>query len=205
MARRFSVVCLIFGILNIVVGFIPPVINTFNVFYVFAEPPLPVRNVDVAPPVWQHVKKEFPAFKSEVVGSSVCNGLLSLLLIGGAVGLFVNHDWGRWLSIGAAMLMILTFCIHDIYQLAVVRPALAQVFAQNLPPGGMAGEAEGNEIGFNIFWFFWCWINPILILYLLGMAITLASTRAFAAVQDAKQDADDDEPRRRRRYDADDY
>jgi hypothetical protein len=218
--RKFSIVCLVFGILNILVALVPPCVNSLGVAYMFAEPPVPVRNVDIAPPVWRHLKQELPAYRAEVVGSALCDGFLSLVLMAAAVGLFLNQDWGRWLSIGAALLMVLTFCIHDFYQLAVVRPSVLAVVARTLPPG-QPGEAEGNQIGFVMVWFFWCWVNPFIAIYLLGMALTLGLTRVFRKSADVKPPNDepasdrdrgrdrDSEPRRdrdrpRRYYEHDD-
>jgi hypothetical protein len=198
--RKFSIVCIIFGSLNILVALVPPGVNVFGVIYVFAEPPLPIRNVDLGPPLWRHIKQELPAYKPEVVGSALCGGFLSLVLMAGAVGLFLNHDWGRWLSIGAALLMILTFCIHDIYQLAVVRPSLVAAMARHLPPG-RPGEAEGNQIGLVMVWFFWCWVNPILMLYLLAMSLTVGLTRVFRKAADAKPPANEPEADRDRERD----
>lgn len=195
MARKVSVVAIVFGIANILMALVPPVFNTFSVIYVLREPPWPVfdiqnpqRQFDLAPPIWQHIHKELPSYKPEVIGSSLCNAFLSLLLIAGAVGLFLNHDWGRWTSVGAAVLMICTFCVHDAYQLGVVRSSLTPAVERAIPPGN-PGAAEGNRVGFQIFWFFWCWVNPILILYLLAMAITLTLTRLLggAPVQEERE------------------
>jgi hypothetical protein len=197
MARKFSVVCLIFGIVNILVALVPPGIQLFGVIYVISEPPWPVERVDIGPPIWQHVRKDLPAYKAEVIGSAVCSSFLSLLLIGGAVGLFMNHDWGRWLSIGAAVIMIFTFCIHDVYQLAVVRPSLAPVVARHFPPGP-PGHAEGGQVGFAIVFFFWCWANLLLIVYLLAMSVTLALTRAFGGSPVVEDRLERFESRRRR-------
>jgi hypothetical protein len=151
--RKFSIVCIIFGGVNILVAFVPPAVNSFGVFYVLAEPPLPIRNVDLGPPLWRHIKQDMPAYKPEVVGSALCGGFLSLVLMAGAVGLFLNQDWGRWLSFGAALLMILTFCVHDFYQLVVVRPSLVQALVRHLPPGGRekprATRSDCSWFGFS--------------------------------------------------------
>ena len=203
MARKMSIVGLVFGIINIVVALVPPSAGCIGAFYAFKQPPFPFKNVDLGPPLWRHVDKELPALKAEAVGSTACTGLLSLLLIGGAVGLFLNHDWGRWLSIGTAMLLILTLCIHDIYQLAVVRPSMMPVFAKNLPQGP-PGEAEGAQIGFTLTFFLWSWLNSLFLLYLLAMSITLGLTRVLGKSPDDSKAPDDEPPRRRRRYDEDD-
>jgi hypothetical protein len=48
-------------------------------------------------------------------------------------------------------------------------------------------------------WFFWCWVNPFLMLYLLAMSLTLGLTRVFRKSADAsppnEPDADRDRDR----------
>jgi hypothetical protein len=61
---------------------------------------------------------------------------------------------------------------------------------------GPPGEAEGAKIGFSMVFFLWSWTNPIVILYLLGMSVTLIMHRAFRR-------PDDEKPPRRRRGDED--
>jgi hypothetical protein len=204
-ARKISVVGIVFGILNILVALVPPCAGCTGASFFLKDQHIPFKNVDMGPVIQKHFEKELPAAKPEAIGSAICNCFLSLMLVAGAIGLFLNHEWGRWLSIGTALLLILTLCVHDIYQLAVVRPSLVPVFAKNLPPGP-PGEAEGAQIGFTMSYFFWSWSNPAIMFYLLAMSITLGAMAFFrkpAAAEpesDRAQDRERDTSRRPRRY-----
>jgi hypothetical protein len=149
MARKTSVTLIVFGVINCVVALVPPCAGIGGATFFFQDPHLLVRNKDVGPGLQQHFAKDLPAAKYEAIGAAVCNSFVSLLLIAGAVGLFMGQEWARWLTIAAAMLMMLTFCIHDVYQLAVVRPSVMEFLDRNLPPGGPPGEREGFKIGFS--------------------------------------------------------
>lgn len=198
MATRFSVLFLVFGILNILAALSPPCAGCVGVNFFLKQPEgMLVNGRDIGPALRQHVDRNTPTASFEAFGAVACNWLLALLLVAGAIGLFVGHEWGRWLSIGAAVLMILTLCIHDIYQFAVLRPAMMTFFDQQIPAGP---EREGIKIGFTGAAFLWMWLNPLLMLYLLAMCITLG-VHAFM-----RGSAEDDRPsrRRRRRRDRDD-
>jgi hypothetical protein len=136
MARKTSVTLLVFGIVNILVALAPPCAGIGGAAFFFSEPHLPLKNKDLGPALMQHFDKDLPAAKYEAIGAALCNSFVSLLLIAGAVGLFLGQEWARWLTIAAAVLMMLTFCIHDVYQLAVVRPSVMEFLDRNVPPGG---------------------------------------------------------------------
>src|SRR5207302_9944576 len=127
-----------------------------------------------------------PAAKFEAIGAVVCNSFVSLLLIAGAVGLFMGQEWGRWLTIGAAVLMMLTLCIHDVYQLAVFRPSVMDFLERELPPGGPPGEREGFKIGFSMSFFCWSCSNPVVAIYLAAMAVCMGLLKASYEIVDEK-------------------
>ncbi len=208
MARKTSVTLIVFGIINILVALVPCGAGIGGAAFFFQEPHLPVKNRDLGPQLKQHMDKELPAAKSEAIGAAVCNSLVSLLLIAGAVGLFMGQEWARWLTIGAAVLMMLTFCIHDIYQLAVVRPSIMAFLDRNLPPGGPPGEREGFKIGFTGSFFCWSCSNPVMLIYLAAMSVCMGLIKASSEVKDDKKSrlarfdehGDDDRARGRDRY-----
>jgi hypothetical protein len=188
MARKTSVTLLTLGVINIVVALIPCGAGIAGVTFFFQNPPhLPVKNRDLGPQLKQHFDKELPAAKSEAFGALACNSLVSLLLIAGAVGLFMGQEWARWLTLGAALLMMLTFCLHDVYQLAVVRPSVMAFLDRNLPPGGPPGEREGFKFGFSGSFFCWSCSNPLVLVYLLAMSVCMGLFKASSEVKDDKQ------------------
>jgi hypothetical protein len=194
--RKVSVLGLVFGIINIVVALAPPCAGCFGATFFFGQKTMIFEGRDIGPPMNNHIERNLPAAKPEAIGAAACNSFLALLLIAGAAAMFFAQDWGRWVTIGAAFLMILTLCIHDIYQIFVFRPALMDFLDQQLPPGP---HREGFKFGFSGSFFLWCWLNPIVMLYLIAMSIVLA------VVPVVREVPDDDRPRRRRyaddRYD----
>jgi hypothetical protein len=199
-ARKVSVTAIVFGIVNILVALLPPFAGCMGYVYFLREPHENFKHVDVGHPIRAHFDKELPAAKYEAIGSTTCNVFVSLVLVAGAIGLFLNHDWGRWVTIGAAVLMMLTLCIHDIYQLGIVRPSVMEVFRRLLPPGP-PGEAEGAQIGFTSVFFLWSCVSPLFMLYLAAMSITLGANMLMRKGAD---EADDGyKPRRRRDQDDD--
>src|SRR2546423_1657936 len=124
--RRISILGIVIASINLVVAVFPPGAGCIGASYFFKDPaPMPIQNSDIGPELRREIDKAAPSAKAEAIGSTVCSSFLSLVLIAGCVGLFMNHQWGRWVTVGAAVLMILTFCIHDIYQFGIVRPATA--------------------------------------------------------------------------------
>lgn len=197
MARKTSVTLMVFGIINIVVAIVPPCVGIGGALFYFQDQHLPVKNQDLGPAMKQHIDKELASAKFEAIGAALCNSLLSLMLIAGAIALFTSQEWGRWLTIGTAVLMMLTFCIHDVYQLAVVRPPLMEFLDRNLPQGGPPGEREGFKIGFSGSFFCWSRSNPLILIYLAAMSVCTGLIRASREVPDEKL-------RRLERYDTHD-
>jgi hypothetical protein len=180
MARRFSIGAIIFGSINILVAVIPPCAGVFGAAFFLQEPSLPIKGRDLGPQFKKHIDQELPAAKAEAIGAAACNAFVFVLLAVGGVGLIFNQTWARWLSIAAAILLILTLCIHDIYQLAVFRPSINDFLDRNLPPGGPPGEREGFKFGFSLSFFFWSCSNPLIMLYLVAMCIYVGLTFAHS-------------------------
>jgi hypothetical protein len=202
MARKTSVTLIVFGVINFIVALIPPCAGISGVSFFFQEQHLPVRNLDLGPPLQKHIEKELPAAKFEAIGAVLCNTFVSLLLIVGAVGLFMGQEWARWLTIAAAVLMMLAFCIHDVYQLAVFHPAIMEFADKEMPRGGPPGEREGLKIVFMMF-AFWSCSNPLIVVYLAAMCICTGMIRASSEIRDdklarlARFDAHGDDDRKR--------
>lgn len=189
---RTSAGLIVFGILNILVALLPPCAGCVGTVFFITDEPMPMElpnGHDVGFEMKDHLDRKVPHAKYEAFTNAACNGFFALLLIVGAVGLFLAQGWGRWVTIAAAFFLILTFCVHDIYQLAIYRPAMMEVFDRNLAPGA---ERDGFKAGFTASFFFWSCTNPLVMMYLVGMSIFLLVTSAFDRT-------DDDRPRRRRR------
>ena len=200
MPPRFSVGLIIFGSINILVAIAPPCAGVFGTAFVFGDPVLNVKGRDLGPAFKQHVDRELPSAKPEAIGAVACNALVALLLAAGSVGVIFTQQWARWLTIGAAVLMSLTLCIHDVYQLTVFRPSLVEFLQRNMPPGGQPGEREGFIFGFTASLFLWSCLNPLIMVYLLAMSIYLILTGAFNPPAGGRVRA-----RRRAEDDDDDY
>src|SRR5260370_26600511 len=124
MVRKTSVTLIVFGIINIVIALIPPCVGCNGLTFFMQDPHMPIRKRALGPPLRKHLEKELPSAKWEAIGAVTCNSFVSLLLIGGAVGLLMGQEWGRWVTVGAAVLMMLALCIHDVYQLTVFQPSV---------------------------------------------------------------------------------
>src|ERR1019366_8599855 len=107
MAAKTSAGLITFGVINIVVALLPPCAGCLGTTFFFSEPHLPIKNRDVGPQFKQHLDREVPTAKGEAIGAVVCNSFLCLLLVAGAVGLFMTQSWARWLSVGVGILLIL--------------------------------------------------------------------------------------------------
>ena len=199
MAKQSSGSLMTFGIVNIFICLVAPCASCVGVsFYMNQPQPMLIQNQDVGPQFKQHLDRELPHAKAEAIGAIVANTLVSILLIIGSIGLFSASNWARWVTVFSALLLILCFCLHDVYQLAVFRPSVMNFLEQNMPPQMQGPEREGFKIGFSFSFFLWSCANPIFILYLGIMCLCVMLSSAF-------NQPEDDRPRRRGRdYDDDD-
>jgi uncharacterized membrane protein (DUF2068 family) len=217
MAARASGGVITLAVINIVVALMPVCAGCIGGIAALDDqpPPILINGRDMGPQFKQHIDRQVPHAKYEAFTAAAGNMCFSLLLLGGAVGLFMAQNWARWLSVGTAVFLILVLCVHDIYQLAIFRPAVDQFFDVNLR-GMRPEEKMGFKIGFSATYFFWACFNPILIIYLAVMALCLSMSNSFSGgdYDDRPRkrrsrprdydDEDDDRPRRRRSYDDDD-
>jgi len=202
MAARTSVACVVLGVINIAVALVPMCAGCGGLAVTIGQTQgnarMDVQGRDVGPQLKAHIERNLPTFLPEAIGAMVGNTLFCLLLCVGAVGLFLTQSWGRWVSLGAAFLLILTLCVHDIYQIAIVRPVLDEFFdtqLRNMP----ADQRTGFKIGFAVTYFMWSCLNPLLVVYLFGMSLFLMVTSAFNV-----QPQEEPRPRRRRSREYDD-
>lgn len=217
MAARASGGVIALAVLNIVVAIIPLCAGCITGFTSVDDqpPPILVNGRDVGPQFKAHIDRQVPLAKAEALTAAAGNSCFCTFLLVGAVGLFLNQNWGRWVSVAAGIFLILVLCVHDIYQLAIFRPAVEQFLDPHLR-GMQPEERMGFKIGFSGAYFFWACFNPILILYLAIMALCLCLSTSFESygddrprrrrsrrLRDYDDDDDDDRPRRRRRYDDD--
>ena len=178
MARKASGGLVTFAIINLLVALAPMCAGCFGLTATFGDGHLNLNGREVGPQFKQHVDRNVPSARAESVISLAMSGLFCLLLLSGSVGLFFAQTWARWLTIAAAVLLILALCVHDVYQLAIYRPAVMDFLDQQMPPGP---NLAGFKIGFTASYFFWSCSNPVIILYLLGMSLFLLLTKAFDA------------------------
>jgi hypothetical protein len=194
MAGKPRIGYIVFAVINVVVAFFPPCAGLFGAMYHLTQPTMVINNRDLGPQFKQHLDRELPSAKWEAFGAEACNGIVLVAVLAGAAGLFLAQDWGRWVSIGAGVLVILTLCIHDVYQLALFRPSVMEFLDVHLPPGP---QREGFKVGFTSTFFIWSCINPLLMVYFIAASLYLGLGGP------ASRPADDDKPRKRRRRDDD--
>ena len=192
MARQTSAGFLVFGILNIPVAMIPVCAGCLGALMNVSDqaPVMIVRGRDVGPQFQQHVEREVPHARYEAFIAAALNPCCSLLILVGALGLLLGQEWGRWLTVFSAFVLVAVFCAHDIYQLAIFRPAVNAFFDQQFPPGP---EREGFKFGFSASYFFWSCFNPVIMVYLFPMCLCVLLFKSSHKVRD-------DWPRRRRRH-----
>jgi hypothetical protein len=200
MAARTDGGLITFGVINIIIACLPICCGLGGASNLLMEPAMvvPDRNVgmrDIGPQFKDQIKRDVPHARYEAAGAILCNSFLCVLLMVGAIGLFLTHSWGRWLSLGSAILLILTLCVHDIYVFAILRPVINN-FMDAQVPAGPGGEAF--KFGFTSGFFCWSYLNPVVMIYLVGMCIYLAVTSAFdkpdrKRIQQRRRDDDDND------------
>src|SRR3989442_1286309 len=85
------------------------------------------------------IAKEAPLAKWEAIGAVAMNGFCCLLLVGGAVGLFMAQGWARWVTIAGGLLLIFALLVHDVYQIFFYRPVLMEFIDVQFAPGPNPG------------------------------------------------------------------
>ena len=216
MAARVSGGLITVGVINILIALLPICAGCFGVGITAGDPKMNLQGRELGPEFKQHIERRVPGALAESLVSLGANTLCSLVLLGGAVGLFMTQNWARWLTVGGSIMLVLTLCVHDIYQFAVYRPAVMEfldMHLRNMPDA----ERSGFKWGFTASYFFWSCFNPTVMIYLFAMCLFLCVTSAFTPVPDEKprrsrrlrtreyDDDEDDRPRRRRRgYDDED-
>ncbi len=213
MATRTSGGLITFGVINIIVALTPMCAGCTGAISMLGDMKLNINGRELGPELKQHIERDVPGAKAEAIVAALLFSFFSLLLIAGAIGLFLTQNWARWLTVGAAVFLILTMCIHDIYQFAVFRPAVMDFIDRNL--GGMRPEERaGFKFGFTGSFFCWSCSNPVVMIYLFAMSLFLSFTGAFRNYPKDNElrrrrprrprhedDDDGDRDRRRPRYD----
>lgn len=212
MAARVSGGLITVGVINILVALMPMCAGCFGLAVTAGDPKLNIQGRELGPEFKQHMDRRVPSALGESLVSLGAGTLFALVLLGGAVGLFLTQNWARWVTVGGSIMLVLSMCVHDIYQFAVYRPAVMEfldMHLRNMPDA----ERSGFKWGFTASYFFWSCFNPMVMIYLFGMCLFLCVTSAFDRPAKEKPrrshrsrdyDDDDDRPRRRRRgYDED--
>jgi len=209
MKRSTSTFFLVLAVLNILVAVIPPCVGGFGAASFMSETKININNRELGPELEKHIAKEAPLAKVEAFVALAMNIFCCLLLIGGAVGLFMSQTWARWLSIAAGLLFIFTLLVHDIYQIFFYRPVLMRFIDLHVPAQGVL--ADGIKFGTTVSVLMWSCTNPLIMIYLFVMSLCMAFMTGFHDVStinlvkrrtkddDDEEDDDEDDRRARRR------
>ena len=207
MKRSTSTFFLVLAVLNILVAVIPPCVGGFGAASFMSETKININNRELGPELEKHIAKEAPLAKVEAFVALAMNIFCCLLLIGGAVGLFLSQTWARWLSIAAGLLFIFTLLVHDIYQIFFYRPVLMRFIDLHVPAQGVL--ADGIKFGTTVSVLMWSCANPLIMIYLFVMSLCMAFMTGFHDVstislakrrtRDDDDEEDDDEGDRRAR------
>ena len=209
MKRSTSTFFLVLAVLNILVAVIPPCVGGFGAASFMSETKININNRELGPELEKHIAKEAPLAKVEAFVALAMNIFCCLLLIGGAVGLFLSQTWARWLSIAAGLLFIFTLLVHDIYQIFFYRPVLMRFIDLHVPAQGVL--ADGIKFGTTVSVLMWSCANPLIMIYLFIMSLCMAFMTGFHDVStislakrrtrddDDEEDDDEDDRRARRR------
>jgi hypothetical protein len=209
MKRSTSTFFLVLAVLNILVAVIPPCVGGFGAASFMSETKININNRELGPELEKHIAKEAPLAKVEAFVALAMNIFCCLLLLGGAVGLFMSQTWARWLSIAAGLLFIFTLLVHDIYQIFFYRPVLMRFIDLHVPAQGVL--ADGIKFGTTVSVLMWSCTNPLIMIYLFVMSLCMALMTGFHDVptmssvdkrrtdDDDEEDDDEDDRRARRR------
>jgi cytochrome c biogenesis protein CcdA len=211
MQRKTGGFFLTLAVFNIIVAVIPPCVGGFGAVSFMKETKLNINNKELGPELEKHIAKNAPLAKVEAFAAVGMNTICCLMLIGGAVGLFMSQGWARWLCVAGGLLLIFALLIHDIYQIFFYRPVLMTFIDQQVPVRGALADA--TKWGTTVSVLAWSCTNPLIMLYLFVMSACMALMSGFHEVKSGDQDDDasedkivpdeedddDEEARRRRR------
>jgi cytochrome c biogenesis protein CcdA len=212
MKRSTSTFFLILAIANILVAVIPPCVGGFGAASFMSEMKININNRELGPELEKHIAREAPLAKVEAFTALAMNTLFGLMLIGGAIGLFMAQGWARWLSMAAGLLLILALLVHDVYQIFIYRPVLMSFIDRNVPAQGVL--ADGIKWGTTVSTLTWSCTNPLFMLYLFIMAACMALMTGFherpttnavdkgrrkKIVEEDDEEEEEERPRKRRK------
>jgi len=210
MKRSTSIFFLILAVLNILIAVIPPCVGGFGAASIMSEAKININNRELGPELEKHIAKQAPLAKVEAFAALAMNTFCCLLLIGGAVGLFMSQTWARWMSVAAGLLFILALLVHDIYQIFFYRPVLMSFIDMHVPARGVL--ADSIKFGTTVSVLMWSCTNPLIMIYLFVMSLCMALMTGFHDVpttntvdkrrnkdEDDEEDEDEDDRRARRR------
>ena len=215
MKRSTSAFFIVLAAINIAIALVPPCVGGFGVSSAMSDTKININGREIGAEFDKAMAKTFIPMKAEAFVAFGLNTICCLLLIGGAVGLFMAQTWARWLSVGAGVLMIFSLCGHDIYQIAVYRPAMLAFFDQNLPADLLR---EGIKWTMQVPVWTWSCANSFIIIYLVAMCLCLSLLQGFrdgteigtAGSNASRRDRDDDDddaderPKKKRKRTEDD-
>jgi hypothetical protein len=202
MKRKTSTFFLVLAVFNILVAVIPPCVAGYGATSFLGQIKLNINNRELGPELEKHIAREAPLAKWEAFGAVATNAFCCLLLIGGAVGLFMAQSWARWVSVAGGLFMIFGLLVHDVYQIFFYRPVLMSFIDQQVPVRGALADAA--KWGTTVSTLMWSCTNPLIMLYLFVMAACMALMTGFSEGGSIDRDARDKKSRGRKREEDED-
>ena len=219
MKRTTSGFFIVLASFNIAIALIPPCVSGYGAISFMSEMKMRINEKDLGKELEKHIAKEAPLAKYEAFGAVAVNTLSSLMLIGGAVGIFMAFNWARWLSVAACALMIFGLLVHDVYQIFFYRPVLMSFIDIHFPARLPADEVAQGVIKWatTMSILAWSCTNPVIMLYLVVAGLCLSLLQGFrdgteigTAGSNAprrkrdRDDEDDELPKKKRKREDDD-
>jgi hypothetical protein len=123
MKKQRPVSVLVLAILNIVIGTLSLVCGTCAAVAnsAITSLPFPSGPVESLP---TYLARVLPGWQAIEVGRGLALLLLGVILIVAAIGLLMVQGWGRWLSVGYALVTLVLHSGYLTYELGFVMPAL---------------------------------------------------------------------------------
>jgi hypothetical protein len=202
MKRSTPVFFLILAALNVFVAVIPPYVGGAAVASIVSETGIKLGGHHFqARRAEDRIVRDAPLANVEAFAALALNTLCCLLILSGAVGLFMARGWGRWLSVIGGFLLILGLLVHDGYQVFIYRPALMSYIDQLEEEGrlGPPEETDGIKADASISLLMWTCMNPLIMVYLFVMSLSMALMKGSTEMP-----ATDTRDRARRIKDGDD-
>jgi hypothetical protein len=119
----------------------------------------------------EYVIKEVPYYREVEIGRGVLTVLLSALLVISGLGLMNLEAWGRWLSLGCALLLMVLHLGYVLYEFEFVIPARERFEAKAPVVMSTSQELLASKLGIAVASFFFAGYGLILFLAMMSDAV----------------------------------